>query len=506
MAEADLQSNLPPGWVWVSLDDVCEINPRMVWNNDFTSDMPVTFIPMAAVDDISGKIVKPQVREIASVWKGYTRFSEGDVLFAKITPCMENGKAAIAHGLINGLGFGSTEFHVLRPTEAVEGKWIFYYVRQQSFRDSAARMMTGTAGQLRVPAKYLSESFIPLPPFSEQQRIVEAIEAQFTRLDAGVAALKRLRANLKRYKAAVLKAACEGKLVEQDPDDEPASELLKRILKERRAKWAAEQRAKGKDPRKLTYKEPAAPDTADLPDLPEGWVWATTEQLAAVEKYAMAIGPFGSNLMVKDYRLEGIPLIFVKEIRSGVFDRPDLPRISPEKAEELRSHHVHPGDLVITKMGDPPGDVSIFPDNIPLAVATSDCIKWTLSQYLPNRRYFLYGIRFPIVKNQILKITRGVAQQKMSLARFKGVSIPVAPLSEQNRIVDAIDETLSNISDISELIDANLKRAERLRQSILREAFAGRLVPQDPNDEPAGELLKHIRRDRTRQTNEKKRR
>jgi type I restriction enzyme S subunit len=136
---------------------------------------------MAAVDDVSGTIAKPEHREIASVWKGYTRFAEGDVLFAKITPCMENGKAAIAQGLINGLGFGSTEFHVLRPTEAVLAKWIFYYVRQQDFRDSAARRMTGTAGQLRVPTKYLAEFVAPVAPVSEQKRIIEEIEVQFTR-------------------------------------------------------------------------------------------------------------------------------------------------------------------------------------------------------------------------------------------------------------------------------------------------------------------------------------
>ena len=131
---------------------------------------------------------------------------------------------------------------------------------------------------------------VPLAPLNEQRRIVAAIEAQFTRLDAGVAALKRLQANLKRYKAAVLKAACEGKLVPQDPNDEPATDLLARILAERRAKWEAEQRAKGKDPAKLIYPEPAAPDTSDLPELPEGWVWATIDELAYpfTEKYAVA--------------------------------------------------------------------------------------------------------------------------------------------------------------------------------------------------------------------------
>lgn len=112
---------------------------------------------------------------------------------------------------------------------------------------------------------------IPIPPLREQQRIVAAIDEQFTRLDAGVASLKRARANLKRYHAAVLKAACEGCLVPQDPNDEPASVLLKRILRQRRAAWAADLRKKGKDPDKAKYPTPKPPDTAELPVLPPGW-------------------------------------------------------------------------------------------------------------------------------------------------------------------------------------------------------------------------------------------
>ncbi|MCX9077987.1 MAG: restriction endonuclease subunit S, partial [Candidatus Methanoperedens sp.] len=340
-----------------------------------------------------------------------------------------------------------------------------------------------------ISGSVLRDQIITLAPYNEQLRIVEAIETQFTRIDEGVKLLQRLRDNLKRYKAAVLKAACEGRLVPQDPDDEPASELLKRILHERRAQWQAEGR-KGK------YVEPQPPDTTDLPDLPDGWVWATTNQLASTDKYSLAIGPFGSNLMVKDYRDEGIPLVFVKEIRSGIFERKGLPRITLEKAEELRSHHVHPGDLVITKMGEPPGDVAIFPDHIPLAVATSDCIKWTLSPHLRNRRYFMFAMRFPVVKSQILQITRGVAQLKMSLERFKGLNIPVPPIEEQERIVTYIDEIFSIADEVNLQITSSLQRAEHLRQSILKQAFEGRLVPQDPNDEPASVLLRHIQASR----------
>lgn len=173
----------------------------------------------------------------------------------------------------------STAFLVLRAAQGIEPKYLFYLCLENDFLHRLEALQRGTSYPA-IRDVDMREQAIPLPPLAEQQRIVEAIEAQFTRLDAGVAALKRLRASLRRYKAAVLKAAAEGRLVEQDPDDEPASELLQRILKERRAKWEAEQRAKGKDPRKLKYEEPAAPNTADLPDLPEGWVWASLEMLS----------------------------------------------------------------------------------------------------------------------------------------------------------------------------------------------------------------------------------
>ena len=225
---------LPPGWMWTTLGQVAHLNPRDPTLRDLPDQLPVSFLPMVAVDAEQGCIVAPVVRPLSEVRKGFTAFANGDVLFAKITPCMENGKAAIARDLKNGLGFGSTEFHVLRPEAGVLADWLFHFVRQENFRKDAKARFAGTAGQLRVPSAFLDSYPIPLPPLPEQRRIVAEIEKQFTRLDAGVAALKRVRANLKRYRASVLKAACEGRLASQDPADEPADRLLVRILAERR--------------------------------------------------------------------------------------------------------------------------------------------------------------------------------------------------------------------------------------------------------------------------------
>jgi type I restriction enzyme S subunit len=268
---------LPPGWAWTTLGEIARINYRDPAIRNLNDDLPVTFAPMAAVDAESGTIALPEERPLSKVRKGFTSFCEDDVIFAKITPCMENGKAAIARVLVNGLDFGSTEFHVLRPEQGVLPEWIFYFVRQSSFREDAKASFAGTAGQLRVPSSFLESHTVSLAPPPEQHRIVAEIEKQFTRLHAGVAALRRAQANIKRYKASVLKAACEGRLVPQDPNDEPASKLLERILAERRKRWEEDLRAKGEDPSKAKYIEPAPPATEGLPELPEGWWWATVE-------------------------------------------------------------------------------------------------------------------------------------------------------------------------------------------------------------------------------------
>ena len=159
----------------VPLGKVAKINPT--GNGRQASDSLCSFVPMEAVDDITGLIICKQTRLASEVSKGYTSFREGDVLFAKITPCMENGKVAIADNLKNGYGYGSTEFHVLRAGEEIIPLWIYYYLRQEGVRQHAQRHMTGSAGQQRVPTSFMEELQIPLPLPDEQRRIATILEA-----------------------------------------------------------------------------------------------------------------------------------------------------------------------------------------------------------------------------------------------------------------------------------------------------------------------------------------
>ncbi len=233
-------------WNFTSIGTVCDINPKTVLP-DFSDDSIVSFLPMPTVEAETGAF-SPETVEYKKVKKGYTKFQNNDVLFAKITPCMENGKSCVVRDLIQGVGFGSTEFHVLRCHAGMLPEYVFYFVVQKVFRSKAIPFMTGAVGQKRVPADYLRDCEIPVPTLAEQERIVAEIESRFERADALETAVDRALNDAEKLKQAVLKKAFSGELVPQNPDDEPASVLLARI----RAERAAEQRAnpkKGKQKR-----------------------------------------------------------------------------------------------------------------------------------------------------------------------------------------------------------------------------------------------------------------
>jgi len=155
----------------VPISEVYEINPSF-HRDGIAEDTSVSFIPMAAINETSGMIAVMEERPLQDVVKNFTPFLEGDVLFAKITPCMENGKVVIARDLKNGIGFGSTEFHVFRPKGDVISEWLFYFMRRVSFRKAAEQNMTGSAGQKRVPRQFFDRALIPVPPKQIQNKVV----------------------------------------------------------------------------------------------------------------------------------------------------------------------------------------------------------------------------------------------------------------------------------------------------------------------------------------------
>ena len=169
-------------------------------------------------------------------------------------------------------------------------------------------------------------------------------------------------------------------------------------------------------------------------------------------------------------------MIFVRNIRPGRFVKAKEVYVTAAKAEELKAHQASGGDILITKMGAPPGDACLYPKDAPKAVITADCIKFRPSPLLSDRRFFVHALNSELVKPQILDITKGVAQMKVSLGRFECIAIPLPPLAEQTRIVAEVERRLSVVEELETVVTTNLQRATRLRQAVLQKAFTGELL------------------------------
>jgi len=191
-------TGLPKEWAAPTLEEVFEFNPKH--DSGLDQDQLVSFVPMPAVSEHSGAIEAATDRPLSEIWKGYTHFADGDVIFAKITPCMENGKSAVARGLTNGIACGSTEFHVLRSKGAVLPDYVWRFMRQDSFRRDAEAHMTGAVGQRRVPKPYLERHPIPLPPLPEQRRIVRKLDTLSARSTTARTHLTAIEKLAGRYK------------------------------------------------------------------------------------------------------------------------------------------------------------------------------------------------------------------------------------------------------------------------------------------------------------------
>jgi type I restriction enzyme S subunit len=403
----------------------------------------------------------------------------------------------------------------------------------------------------RVNLSHIRGLELPLAPLPEQQRIVAEIETLFTRLEGGVSALKRAQANLRRYKASVLKAACEGRLVPTEAelaraegrDYERADVLLERILAERRAKWEADQwekeidRAKKKaaqakrraaglparirdlkdgewqdlpeetydkylpktDKWKRKYKGPEPPDTSDLPELPEGWEWAVVEQLGALGEQAVLTGPFGITLGRSDFVESGVPVLTIGCLTDQGLTIDKANFVSDEKAANLDRYRVSTGDLLFSRMATV-GRADMVSPRFEGAIINYHLMRLRLAREAMEPTYFISYVRGSrSVVDYLNDINHGVTRPGINTKQLLGLPVALPPLAEQNRIVAEVERRLSVVAELEKQVEAALRRAERLRQAILKHAFEGKLVPQDPDDEPASVLFARIKAARSGQ-------
>ena len=447
-------SVLPDGWVWTTLEEVSELNPR-IDRQSIDDDLEVTFLPMKNVEELSGKIDLSETKRFSELKrKSYTPFRDGDILFAKVTPCMENGKIALAYDLKNGIGFGSTEFHVIRLSKEQSKRFFFFYFLQQKFRQEAKRAMTSAVGLLRVPTDYMRKVPIPLPPLPEQHRLVAKIKELFTKLDAGINELHKAQSQLKRYRQSVLKAAFEGKLT---------------------AAWRAEHQGEI---------EPAAPIASDLPN---GWSWTTLEEVSELNPR------IDKQNIDDDLEITFLPMKNVEEL-SGKIDLSDTKRFSELKRKSYTPFR--DGDILFAKVTPcmENGKIAIAYDlKNGIGFGSTEFHVIRLSEEQSKRFFFFYFLQQEFRQEAKRAMTSGVGLLRVPTNYMKKVPIPLPPLSEQQALVSAVESRLSVADEVEKIVTAELKRAEQLRQSILKKAFSGKLVPQDPNDEPASALLERIK-------------
>jgi type I restriction enzyme S subunit len=449
---------LPDGWKWSTLGECCQVNYRDPALRKISDDTLVSFVPMAAVYADQGLIANPVDRPFSEVRKGFTPFSAGDVIFAKITPSMENGKAAIATGLTNGFGFGSTEFHVMRPKECVIAEWVFHFIRQQAFRDKAKASFTGTAGQLRVPEKFILNADIPLPPVSEQQRIVTKIGSLFAQSRVARTALERVPALMSQFRRAMLASAFRGELVEADLNDEPASFLLKRIREARTQSG---------------YKKTIEPvDTSNLPEPPEGWVWVRFEELL----FELKNGHFSK---APAFEPPGIPILRISAVRP-LSVKLDEPRFFRGDFDDVSHYELRNGDLLFTRYNGSLNlvgvcgmvrgldELMIYPDKLIRARFFENTVS-------PAYLEFYFASDFPrsIIED---KAKSSAGQQGISGKDLKDVPVPLPPLAEQQRIAARIEALFARADIIEQATSVSLRRAEQIDQSVLARAFRGELV------------------------------
>ena len=479
------QPDLPAGWDSATIGEICD-KPEYGWTTKAVTD--VGGLKLLRTTDISKGSVNwstvPFCEQEPSAPEKYL-LAEGDIVISRagsvglsalIQDCP---KAVFASYLIR-----------FRAKPELEKKYFNYYLSSPPYWEQISQESSGIALQ-NVNAKKLSGIIIPLAPLAEQRRIVAEIETQFTRLDASVAALRRAQANLKRYRASVLKDACEGRLVtieaerarSEGRDFQSAGVLLERILAERRTRWESQEKKRGK------YREPSAPDTSALPELSEGWVWAMVEQLSSRIQYGTS-NKAGPDLL-------GVPVLRMGNIQNGELDFSDL-KYLPSQNEEVGKTLLNPGDLVFNRTNSPElvGKSAVYKGGHPTACFASYLIRVSFPEVcVPD--YVCFFINSQHGRSYIAQVrTQQVGQANVNGTKLAAMPIPIPPLAEQRRIVAEVERRLSVIQQAEATVEASLARAERLRQSILKQAFSGKLVPQDPDDEPASVLLERIRAER----------
>jgi type I restriction enzyme S subunit len=446
---------IPSTWEWVSISDVGKV---------ITGNTPSTKVRSNYGQDIP--FVKPPELNDKGVWSATEGLSKSGMQSARLLPA-----GAVLVSCIGGLGKTGLAKVPVAFNQQINGvvfddrvlpEFGFYY--SQTLKEWLYGVASATTLPIVNKGKFQRAPF-PLAPISEQKSIVAEIEKQFSRLDEAVANLKRVKANLKRYKAAVLKVAVEGKLTEEwrkaHPDVEPASELLKRILAERRGQWDG----------RGTYKEPLAPDVVKLPLLPEGWTWCMSDSL-------FSFVTSGSRGWAKYYADSGAIFLRIGNLdhENIRLDLKEVQHVSPPMGAEGVRTIVQQNDILISITADV-GMVALVPSGLGEAYINQHVALARLWPLVNFKYVAFYLCASEGGWGYFKKLQRGATKVGLGLDDIRAIPVSLPPLAEQERIVAEVERRLSVVEELERTVEAHLQRANRLSQSVLERAFSGNLIP-----------------------------
>ena len=445
-------SKMPNSWVMTTVGFVFDkiSNGANVAQYEEKIGLPISRIETIWNETIDFKRVK-YVKENDKEFIEKYALKNNDILFSHINSDSHLGKTAIFKKRTDSTLIHGINLLLLRTNELLNANFINYQFKYLRFRGAFAAVAQKAVNQSSINQAKLKQFTMLLPPLPEQHRIVAKIEELFSSLDKGIESLKTAQQQLQVYRQAALKWAFEGK-------------LTNKVLVEG--------------------------------ELPSGWALVKLGDLVVDPKRDLVDGPFGSNLKADEYTDSGVPVFKIQNIKVNRFVDKKINYITEEKAKSLSRHSFVSGDLIITKLGDPLGLCCKVPEKYRYGIIVADLMRLRPNNLVVHDQFLIYAINCNVVQNQFKAITKGTTRPRVNLTIVRDIQIPLPPLPEQHRIVQEIESRLSVCDKIEESIEQSLKQSEALRQSILKKAFDGKLVPQDPNDEPASILLDRIKAER----------
>jgi len=505
---APVESDLPEGWAWAAAREVTETVPNV--KPEAQPERMFGYVDISSICNKTFRIVDAKLFEGKGAPSRARRpIRPGDVLFSNVRTYLRN-VALVPNGLDAQLC--STGFTVLRSNGAIDPSLLFYQVLTDRFIQLVTPQQTGS----QYPAisyRVVTSATIPLPPPAEQKRIVKKVGQLLAQANASRERLARVPAILRRFRRAVLAAACSGRLTEdwreKHLDVDPACRLIAQVRVDRRTDWEAAELTKiwskggtrKSDKWKDKYIEPEDPETDDAPDLPDTWCSTGIEVLLSTARRGIKTGPFGSSLKKVEHQASGTPVLGIENIGELTFIEGSKIHVSKTKAEELAEFDALPGDILISRSGTV-GEVCVVPPGLGEARISTNIMRVTLREGSMLPTYFCYLFSgSPFVLHQVSQLCGGSTRDFLNQNILRSILFPLPPIEEQHEIVRRVETLFKLAETIEKRVEAATKRADKLTQAILAKAFRGELVPTEAElarregraYEPASALLEHIR-------------